>query len=247
MDRFQLIAFGSFLLVAGIYGLRLLRRGALRRELPEILASIAMLCLGPLGYGCISAARAPGLLPSEFATPLTVIGVLSLSAGAAALFLLVMHAFRPDSLLARWIGYTALALLCVSSVGDVMERVLAHLHGGGVLTWTASGVRLMAIAWSAVEALYASWSMRKRVALGLMDPVLAGQVGLWGSGMMAIAGAFAISFGVRFATGQSFMSHPTWSLVISMLAMTAALLFALAFFPPMLYQRWLRAGGAASS
>lgn len=240
MSPLSALGFGAFLLSSLVVGLRLLLLWRRTRRFPELMIGMAILGYGPLGYGVVQLARR---LPPDavIATQLlTLAGLLSLSAAAGALFYFTWRVYHPSEPWARIGCFLCLVLLALGTAGDLVARVLGDLSGVGPGFWLAYSLRSLALAWSAFEALRYFGLMRKRLALGLADPVVKGGFLLWGIGATCAGLGFVASLVVRAATGLSVTQRPELVLPFSLLALVAAVSIWLAFFPPASYLRVVR-------
>lgn len=232
MRILTLIGFGAFLITTLVVGIRLLWMAQRTRELPELLIGIAMLALGPLGYGvAVGASLLPGL-GHELLLAATAIGVVDMSLGAAALYVFIWRVFRPSEAWVQGLCFLSLVLLAVSTVGDVVARLLVRVDGIGFWFWLAFSLRLLPMWWSCFESLRYWRRMLRRTALGIGDPVVARSFLLWGIGSAAAGAAFTTGFGCRLFLGVGANQHPTVALLLSLMALVAGVAIGLAFFPP---------------
>jgi len=89
------------------------------------------------------------------------------------------------------------------------------------------------------------WRMlRRRLSLGLADPVVVNRILLWSAAAWAITLQYLYSTGVVIVTGGSSISGFGIALVSS-LGLIAAGTMLLAFFPPRSYLLWLERGSEA--
>jgi hypothetical protein len=79
--------------------------------------------------------------------------------------------------------------------------------------------------------------LRKRVRIGLADPLVMQRVGLWGVAMVASTGCYVVPITHRLVYGTGVREH-LWAIsAVSGLAMVAAVCLWLAFFPPRAYRQ----------
>ena len=185
----QAIAILSMVFTAAVtltVGVRLLLVARRTRGLPEVLFGFTFLstALGQ-AFGEIGM-RVLWSTPGPLATTMNALTFALLTLGTAALGLVVWRVFRPGkgwgaALCAAGCGLILMAYAVRLWDGDFVDRngqtrgYLLHITARGIL-----------IAWTATEAIH-YWSLlRRRLALGLADPVATNQILLWG-----ISGIFA--------------------------------------------------------
>jgi hypothetical protein len=99
-------------------------------------------------------------------------------------------------------------------------------------------LRLGTLLWAAVEALVTWRMLRRRIRLGLADPLVVNRIGLWGiaagiGSAGASAGFLVTFFGLEArSTGVE--------VLISVLGLAASAALWLSFLPPARYQGWVR-------
>jgi hypothetical protein len=146
----------------------------------------------------------------------------------------------------RWLGLYFLA------APGFAVRVL-----NGPAYWIGFAVRIAALVWMAVEAFRYRGLLRRRVALGLAEPLVANRFLLWGLWALC-AVAMGLSDPVarvwhRALTGTASVWHPEIGrpIVVVVMAMTSAVgvvgatCVFLTFFPTAGYRRWVARGAAA--
>jgi hypothetical protein len=174
-----------------------------------------------------------------------------MAVGACAICAFVHRTFRPDQPEAR---VAALALGALALSGAALEG----LHDGFAVTlapglghWVAWLGRTAPMAWLTLEALRYHALLRRRVQIGLADPLVADRFllfGLWSAAGLANLGADVVSRLIYAAAGGA--SHPdvpgllrsiaigTMSVTMVLGVVSAVTLF-LAFFPTAGYRRWV--------
>ena len=220
-------------------GVRLLLVARRTRGLPEFLFGFTFLstALGQ-AFGEIGM-RVLWSTPGPLATTMNALTFALLTLGTAALGLVVWRVFRPGkgwgaALCAAGCGLILLAYAVRLWDGDFVDRngqtrgYLLHITARGIL-----------IAWTATEAIH-YWSLlRKRLALGLADPVATNQILLWGiSGIFAFGGTGTLGY-ARFVLHQ----HPLelFGVTAFLMAMVVGASGSMwcAFFPPNWLRRWV--------
>jgi hypothetical protein len=239
--------FLAFFVVALVVGVRLVGLAARTRQLPELLMGVGVLGIGPVGFGGIVAAMAVAPSSPGAARALGAAATLAVATGVAAKYVFNWRIYRPTSPVA--------AAACVAGIAGVALAVALEgaATGFSPLSWQGagwhvlrSGVQVGCLLWGASEALVYWRKMRRRVRLGLADPMLANRFLLWGIGAGAAGLGSAIGVVAQLATGQPPLAQTWVTMSSSLHGLVSASALWLAFVPPLAYRRWI-AGGAARS
>jgi hypothetical protein len=232
----------GLLVAASIFvGLRLLR---LRRQgggAPELLLGGMLLLSVGVGYPLLIAADRAG---PETVRPLFVASTLAVNAGFALLFAFTWRVFRPEERWARALaGAGVLALLanaawrCFDAFTLAEIRIASEVVGQSLLQTTPV---LFGYLWTAWESLRYHGLMRRRVRLGLADPVVCERFLLWGVMALCVAAGVLVN-SVALALRTPILESPAILLASSLTGLAQALLLVLAFHPPRAYLAWVRA------
>ena len=139
---------------------------------------------------------------------------------------------------ASWVVLAAAAFGLEIASGQYL-RYTDSLRSQGPFLPLGLSVRALAPLWLAWECLRFYTMLRRRLALGLADPLVVHRVGLWGLSMAASSGAYVLAVVHRLSYGTGLRAH-VWALsTTSALAMTSAICIGFAFFPPPFYRRWV--------
>jgi hypothetical protein len=240
------IGFGSFFVASSVVGIRLLMLSRRTGQLPELLIGIGVLGIGPLGFGLSMIARFPGQ-SMILAAVLTGCSFLALFIGAASQYLFAWYVFRLRDAWARPLCFAAVVLLAATYTGDILENGLVNPIRGGTWFWMGMTLRLGVLLWNATES-FAYWArMRRRLRLGLADPVVTNRFLLWGLGSGAAFVGSAVGGIAIVLTGFSAGSRPLVAFILSMHGFIAAVAMWLAFMPPQRYRRWIERRSQRSS
>lgn len=232
------IAAGSFYLIAGY---RLLRLSGRTGERPELLLGIyfASTAQWYLLY------NAPDVLGMEALPPLIGHGIEWIYvAGIIPYLLFLRGAFRPKS---AWA--TALVIVCTLLL--VAGGAASSLGGGnfnslndpGYLTeWVGYTVPCV---WMCCEGAISHAAAKKRVRFGLCDPIVANRYLLFACfGFCQVAACAAdLRWAYEISTAGAASPFADGLLGATEIVSVAVLWFA--FFPPLVYRRWID-GRAAS-
>lgn len=174
---------------------------------------------------------------------LFVVGALGSTSTVVAFFAFTQLVFHPGSRVARILVALAAMVAAASGVG----LVHAKLADWGVTPNPATRPWLMALlglvavglTWTGVEALRYWWRLRRRLALGLADPVVVNRFLLWGLGTLLSVAALAV-IAVSKMSGLVVVSHPIPRLATGVSGTALALTWYLTFLPPDRYLAWVR-------
>jgi hypothetical protein len=167
--------------------------------------------------------------------------------GAVSLWFFTRRVFRPAS---RWAGVLFAAAAAVIAWGFVSDMLLSGAADFNERRWSSPpsvlgfASRTGAFAWAAAESLLYWRGMRRRLALGLADPLTTHRFLLWGAGNLAALCIYAVAVAniiVGAADGLSggvFAS--TWALLTSAFGVVSGLCMWFAFFTPGFYRRRIR-------
>jgi hypothetical protein len=251
MRVLALASLGCFLVMGAVVGFRLLALAKRTRGAPEFLAGLGLVCLSVLGHPFSALGRLPAFVGTATGDVLFGIGLATTAAGIGLVYAFTWKVFRARDAWA--VGIVALAtlmaavecagLLSATSVSGSMEEVLPRAR-----PWTIAICLTLAagFGWTAVEGLLYHDKLRRRLAVGLADPVVADRVRLWGlSGMTA--GALLIHVAWLAWRGGMVLHDPSALIVTSVAGIATAALWYLAFLPPQAYLRWVQNGSAPKS
>jgi hypothetical protein len=250
--------------LAGVVGVRLLRMPSEERFSPERLLGW-YLTLGIVAGG-LFVSVAYGIWSTQGRAEST--GALTVLHAAAQLFLAVGYmcviaftwrTFHRDAAWARWVVVASSLLLLISLGGRVLFEGFAIRVNPGAYHWLAYVVRLVGLTWMGGIAFYYWRQMRKRLSLGLADPMVVNRFALWGlfavgNILSAVSEPIArviyhLTVGDRVSSaesitqvGGSIIEVALFLTSISVLLTVVALF--LTFFPTRGYARWVVGGSA---
>ena len=243
-----------YIVIVLTLGIRLARLAKRARKLPEALLCVHFLACCSLGYLLlgigIPAAYQPGFLPAAVIAPLIAVGHFTSSVGVwtgAAFNWLV---FQREASWARALVWLSAITLATGYVGAGLSGGFSRGTLEGVWIWLVYGTYTATAAWVMVEPLRHYAVMRRRLRLGLADPLVANRFLLWGSGsvcrfVMLVMGA-----------APSLLVHQippeTWPTVVSITLIAVAIAglgvsvsYWLVFFPTPAYVRFITRRHAA--
>jgi hypothetical protein len=244
MGSLALAGVGCLIVTCAVVGIRLLALGVRGRQLPELALAATYLLFGAIGYPLGAFARALAANGDSAAGGWLAVALAVQNFGIAGVFFFVGRVFRPDGS-GPPLAALGAVILAVSWMGHAFDPGFEGALSRGPWYYLGLATRASAFVWGAVEAFSYSALLRRRVALGLVDPVVANRMWLWGASSAWIAVAFGV-FTLGTLTHDGVNATPI-VLALSGCGIAAAAAMTLAFFPPARYRRWLVAGAAARS
>ncbi len=233
------VGFVAFFVVALVVGVRLLLLAHRTRELPELLMGIGVLGIGPVGFGLlVGAGQVHATNPALFRVLLGA-GTLAVSCGALAKFVFNWRVYHPEN---RWVQ----RLVIVAGLGLLGTFVYSGFVYGFMdlrdvsVRWALrTSLQIGCLLWGSAESFVYWMKMRRRVRLGIADPVVANRFLMWAIGAGAAGGGTLVGTIAQLVTG----AQPTdgWVMMSSsMHGLVAAIAIGLAFIPPARYCRYIR-------
>jgi hypothetical protein len=241
----MLAAVATLVVVWFVTGIRLLVLSRRTRGTPELMLGGALLLQAGIGYPLsVTAPYAGDLAPLVW----LVSGGCN-NGGMVLLFAFTARVFHDQTRWA-WILVGAFAALSVIQAGG---NVLGQIGGDAasraesLQVWGAGSLSLSGIAWgwTGLEALRFHSLLRKRVAIGLADPVVANRMLLWGA-MGAIALSCVIVDAVLLYTAGELGRTILLPLVTAIAGLLVSVCMILAFWPPAAYLARIRGSAARS-
>lgn len=231
-------------LVTFVVGARLLSLGRRNGQLPELAFGIAFLS-GSLGtVGAQLGQRLWWTKPDDFALTMNAICFAIQVLGTFALFISNWRIFRPNEGWAFLLCMTGASVAVLAWVIRLMngDFLLTRIDTPGIAIFHAA--RLTVFSWAAIESLRYHAKLRRRLTLGLADPVATQQIFMWGVSAIA-AGALSVTILTSaFGLGRHPLDVPTVLAVIVLLSVTLSACMWCAFFPPQALRRWAESRAA---
>jgi len=245
MVALSAVGFGVFFLASLAIGVRLVALAARTGRRPELLIGIGILGIGPTAMGSMMAAAAlAGAAPGP-ARGLTGLAFVAISVGATAACVFNWRVFRPEHPSARiFVGATA-GLFALAIAAEGMTTGFADPLRPGAAGLFVSALCAANLLWGAGESLRYWLLMRRRLRLGLADPLVTNRFLLWGIGIGAAGVGSVISLAAQLATGDAMAELPALMLSNSLHGFTSAVLMWVAFVPPAAWKRFVVEGHRA--
>lgn len=235
---------GAFVLVSLVLGPRLLALSHRTGRLPELTMGLCLLLMGGLGYPLATVGRAVTALPDDLRGFALGASALCNTIGFGALAVFTWRVFRPASVAAELaMASCLLALTLLLPAEAVWPGLVASalspepFPGAPGLLRMALGIGVLY--WASAEAARFARLLRRRLALGLVDAVVADRMRLW---TVAITGASlttTTSFVLSFR-GVDLASSSLGAAVVGTLGLVSAACAWLAFLPPARYEARVR-------
>lgn len=229
--------------VSGAVGIRMLLLARRTRQLPELLIGLAF--AGQVfGFIPLMAASGAARLPAgEVHMPLFVAAQGMLLIGFAASTGFIWRTFRPGSgsVALAWCGLQLLLVGLQFRLVDAMVNAPADLPSFLATHSQAAWMRLpflLANLWMAGEGLREYTMAKRRLALGLSDPVVTNRLLLWSLLGISQLGLHTVSL-VLHTRGVGLMSSPAGLSVMLSAGGVASIVMILAFWPPRPYLRFI--------
>lgn len=256
MQAVELLALASALAFMGVgaaVGVKLLRLARRTRGLPEALAGTSMLLLAAVSWPLLLVVSTPEP-PSAIVLRAGWAGAaLAMALGWSGVFLFTWRVFRPGPGWGRTLAGAGIVVELAAAVA-LAARALWIPDPLELRVTSASGLVLLlgaeaVYAWTAIESFRYRALLRRRIPLGLADPVVADRFGLWGFTVVFAFVSLAPALLAHLTGGDpnSLTSH----LVVGVFGLASSVVLYLAFLPPAAYCRFVRgraptpAGGSA--
>jgi len=232
MEWLGAIGGGAFILASLVVGAKLLRLASRTRGLPELAMGLGLLLMGGLSYPINVVARLSTGLGDDVRLALMLLSQLLMWIGCVGIGVFNWRVFRPA---ARWpvalIAGFAGAIIAFFVAQCLTDGFFAFVEGrGGIYRFVimAQGFPYL---WAFVESLGYWLKLRRRLALGLADPVVVRRVSLWAvtTGASTAINQVMISLEIL---GIDSATSPLAAAVVGPVGLVAAVSLWLAFVAP---------------
>jgi hypothetical protein len=247
MELLRLFGVGVFLVTCLAVGGKMLLLGRRTQRVPEIALGLSLFLSGGLGGILLFVGQSRAEELGDLALGVRAAGLLCLSAGAIALWCFTWRVFRPRTGWAAVVFALACAAVVSGFLGEAIAGDFATDRFANVWSWVGLCGRSLAYLWAGLESLRYYRLMRRRLQLGLADPLLVNRFLLWAIGALAAWGIYGVVLvniltGAADAVDAGVFHSIVPALITSALGCTSGAAMALAFFTPLVYRRWMRAG-----
>lgn len=241
-----------------VVALRLVRRSNRSLGAPELWLGFYFLLSSFLGMGLSCFAYA-GLVYPSISLPYSVLWachagfLICWSAGNTCIYVFTWSVFRPDSLWARLLARGGIGVMLAGLAGVAITEGFQPRDVNGLWYWISFYARTGAMLWLAIESFRYWRLMRRRLRLGLADPLLTNRFllwGVWAGSVFVMAQADPVArvwYVLKVGTPTGALMDPELARPIvvalvsatSILGIIVALILLLSFFPTPGYRRWL--------
>jgi len=242
------LAQAVYLAAAFLLSAHLLRRAWQRRDLAPFLLGVNLLFAMGFGYLLCSAGMGAALL-AEAPAPRLVAALLGTGygatlAGLVAALVFQWRVFQPTE---RWPAALAAGLsgaMLAGWAGAAATGALAAGRYEGVWIWLLNAGMLATNLWVGIEPLVYHAKLRRRVPLGLAEPVVADRFLLWGLGSLARAamvamGPLSVPVLDRLEGDARLVFSSLTLIAASLLGLATSVAYWLTFNPTAAYTRWV--------
>lgn len=234
-----------FAAMAAVVGVRLVALSRRTGGLPERLLGWGLQLTACWGYGVmivtIVTQRALGLGDHPLGMACIALGWVLHNAGVLCMLRFNLVVFRPREAWARWL---ALAMTAVLWIGWGLYVWNGGLHTGAPSVWywvmfATTGTYPL---WGAAESFRYWRQMRRRLALGLAEPMLVDRFRIWGiASASAAAAIWAVNapflMGLTIGSPEAAEVTAISRLVTAGFGLVTIGAYWLTFFPPAFYRQ----------
>ena len=248
-QSYHLIATLLFVLASAVVSIRLVLLSRRTGEKPELLLGLGILGTAVLGYGVLIAAaivRGPEQTVSDAlgTRALKGAGQVLHDAGVSMVILFVLTVFRRGERWAVGLATAMISALWLGGLGWELENGFRSAGIGNGFWWLRYSVIWTYSLWTVVESYRYYGLMRRRVALGLADPLVANRFLLWGTGALGTTLAVwsaSVPYVLTLTSGPELVLAwtPAIHLVTASVGVVTVAIYYLTFFPPTPYRRWV--------
>ncbi len=244
MTAFASLVFLAMLVAATGAGVRVLAVARRTRRDPELWIGLAIL-LSTFGGGIeTAAARVAEGDPASSAVAWRLVTARTLHViSASTLAIGIWRIFRPGRAWAALLAFTNAMLLAGIFGAWLNSDELADPARFSTLYLLIQSARVVPFVWGALESLLYYGKLRRRLRLGLADPLITHQFLLWGIASTSMATMLLLVIGTQ-GLGFSPLVWPPAVLMMTVCGAVGAATIYSAFFPPAFYRRWLAADAA---
>jgi hypothetical protein len=246
-QSYHLLATLLFVLASAVVSVRLMLLARRTGEKPELLLGLGIFGTAVLGYGVLIAAGiARGVGSTVCTTPLErglqAAGELLHDAGVSMVVLFVVTVFRAGQRWAAALAGAMIGALWAGAIGWELQNGYRSAAVGNAFWWVRYAVIWTYPLWTSIESYRYYGLMRRRVALGLADPLVANRFLVWGSASLGTALATWTASAPYFLMSdpaRAVVWMPPIQIATASIGVVTVGLYALTFFPPAAYRRWV--------
>lgn len=246
LEFLALLSAVAFVSVGAAVGVKLLLLARRTQGLPERIIGASLLMLSGVAWPLLLVASGKAVSEPVMRAALAVASLV-MGGSWAGMFLFTWTVFRPSE---RWARALALGGICVelAAGGAGAYRAFALGDASALPGPSPSGLVILLGAetlyvWTAVESFRYRALLRRRIPLGLADPLVADRFGKWGWTGVFGFGSITPAF-VAQLTGAD-ANTPAHHLVVGVCGLASSVVLYFAFLPPAAYARFVRQNAPA--
>lgn len=239
------VAMLLFIVTCSAVGVRLLWLAKNGGGRPALLCGNGFTLIAILGFP-LGVVSGQGVAPvGEVLLPVAAVSLLANMLGISSFFVFTVTVFRPRALWAHTLAGAAIACMAMACIANLASLALAPRTASSfVVTWgwsaTFNGMCILCFAWMSAEGFAEWWKSRRRLALGLSDPVVSNRLLMWGvfgASTTSLCGVLLVFQLLRLPT----VTDPLAQVAQAGFGIVSSGAATLAFFPPPAYLTKLRA------
>jgi hypothetical protein len=247
LDLLLLVSTAAFILGGSAVGIRLLALAWRTREVTDFAIAFALFELAGIAYPLILIAGVGGH-SLAVARALAIAVGFAMAVGFSGVFVFTQRAFRPRDPWARVLAALGIATLFSGAIASAIHaRHTAVAEAFRTVSAEMLWIQIAATSvylWTSIEGVRCWIQARRRLAIGLADPLVDNRFALW-----ALVGACSLismvpSLALLLA-GRSPLDYPLLKLNTAVAGIGTTFAMQLAFLPPAAYRRWVAARAAA--
>jgi len=236
---------GAFVLVSIAVGAKLLALASRTRQLPELTVGAGLLLMAGISYPALTVGQMLGDSPGLRAALMGASGLASLL-GQTGIAIFTWRVFRAEE---RWPAALTGALAAAMAsfwTWQALGPGWSSFSQKPRDPWSLQQVcSLLTLGWGSLESTLYYAKLKRRLALGLADPLITDRLRLWAIAMGSAFATTGIASALRTAGVP--MTGEVTGLFVGPLGVVSAAAMWLAFVPPHRYSNWVlaRAGAGA--
>ena len=223
---------GAFVLASLVLGGRLMLLARETRGMPEFVLGFGLFLMGGLGYPLMGIAQQATGLDLGVRVGLIVTHMAFAAVGMTGVTLFSRRVFRPTETWAAWTTPLAAAAYLALAVAQGLGGGFAEALAARGVWYHSTYVGTAVMGWTGWESLRYHSLMRRRLALGLADPIVVDRFRLWAISMFTAASISTIGVLLQRVFGISVNGTTAGHLLVGPLGLVVALALWLAFLPP---------------
>jgi len=247
------VSTAAFIALSFAIGFRLLRLSFRTGERPEMFLGFGFALSAGLAYGLLVLAIAltgtEAASPPDTALMATRAGKLAQATGVTCTLCFLVQVFRRHSRWGRALFAVMVATLWIGVAGEAATGQLASLEVGRPFWAVQFSVIGTYTIWGGIESLVYHRRMKRRLAIGLAEPMVVNRFWLWSMGSLCAALAIwvvNVPFALDPPPAPGTLGATLPFAATGLLGIGTVGCYWLTFFPPTWYRERVEAGAAGS-